>query len=447
MTDFVRRVLRPERPDWIVRSLLDVDFYKFTMGYFIWKNYRGVDVEFRLINRNKKIPLAQVVDENELRAQLDHVRTLRFRRPGSLVSTDLYYLRGMNVYGKNMFSEEYLDFLARLALSEYELTRVGDQYELVFRGPWEVVTFWETIALAIISELYYRALMRRMNAPDLEALYTLATAKLYDKLRVLKQHPAIRFADFGQRRRHSFLWQQKVVSIAREVLGAQFTGTSNTWMAFNQDLMPIGTNAHELPMVVTALATNPEEMRSAQYRILRGWQDLFGEGLRIILPDTYGSAQFLRGAPKELAGWRGFRQDSGDPIVFGNRVIGWYRDHGIDPKEKLIIFSDGLDVKQMLRISNYFTGEINFAFGWGTLFTNDFIDCHPGRGEAMPEFNVAWGELFRPFSLVCKVASANGRPAVKLSDNIEKATGDPREVRRYVDVFGHKGRVDREVVV
>ncbi len=442
MTDFAERIFRPESPDWIVRSLLDVDFYKFTMGYFIFCKHRGVDVTFRLINRNKKIPLAGVISEDELRAQLDHVRSLTLRK------TDIYYLRGMDVYGRNMFSEEYLEFLRQLRLPEYTLTRVGDQFELEFRGPWEVVTFWETIALAIISELYYRALMRRMNISDLEALYAGALSKLSEKLRIIRQFPGIKFADFGQRRRHSFLWQQKAVRMAVSGLGSQFTGTSNTWMAFNQDLVPIGTNAHELPMVATALAETPEEMRGAQYRILAEWQEPFGMGLRIILPDTYGSPQFLRGAPSWLAkDWRGFRQDSGDPIVFGNRVIGWYRKHGVDPTGKLIIFSDGLDVKAMIRISEHFKGQINVAFGWGTLFTNDFMDCHPRRDETIEEFGMTWGELFRPFSVVCKVVTANGRPCVKLSDNVEKATGEKEAVARYLEVFGAKGRVDRKVVV
>lgn len=444
MTDFVSRVLRPENPDWIIRSLLDVDFYKFTMGYFIFRHYRGVHVTFRLINRNKKIPLANVISEAELRLQLDHAQSLRFE----LEKTNRYYLRGMDVYGKNMFSEEYHDFLAGLRLPPYTLRRVGDQFELEFTGPWEVVTFWETIALAVISELYYRSLMRRMDANDLEALYAGATAKLSEKLRDIRGYPGIRFADFGQRRRHSFLWQQKAIGMAVAALGSQFTGTSNTWMAFHHNLTPIGTNAHELPMVVTALADTPEETRNAQYRILAEWQELFGEGLRIILPDTFGSAQFLRDAPPALAtDWRGLRQDSGDPIVFGNRVIGWYRKHGVDPRGKIIIFSDGLDVKSMIRISEYFKGEIGVAFGWGTLFTNDFTDCHPRRDEVSREFGMTWGELFRPFSLVCKVVRANGRPCVKLSDNIEKATGSKEEVARYVEVFGHKGRVDRDVFV
>jgi len=171
MTDFMRR-LRHQKTDYIIRSLMDVDFYKFTMSYFIHKFYPGTDVTFKLINRDATIPLAKIIPEEALREQLDHVRTLMFRR------TDLYYLRGMDVYGKNMFSEDYLTFLSELKLTDYDLRKNGDQYELTFKGPWEVVTFWETIALAIISELYYRELMKGMSETELSIMYGKATDKL-----------------------------------------------------------------------------------------------------------------------------------------------------------------------------------------------------------------------------------------------------------------------------
>jgi nicotinate phosphoribosyltransferase len=460
MTDFVSRVLRPERNDWIIRSLLDIDFYKFTMGYFIWKLHSGVRVSFRLINRNLRLPLATLIDEAELRAQLDHVRTLKFRR------TDIYYLRGMDIYGERMFSEEYLKFLENVQLPPYRLERKGDQYELTFEGPWEKVTFWETIALAIICEMLYRKLMQSMTKAELQALYGAATNKLYGKLRLLKSRPGIRFADFGQRRRHSFLWQQFAIEMAREVMGPNFTGTSNTWMAFNQDLVPIGTNAHELPMVLTALA--PDELKKmAQYDVLREWAKLYPQNaLRIVLPDTYGSAQFWRDMPKGLAKevaetWRGEREDSGNPILGSLAFVGWLKSHGIDPvrilQQKIVIPSDGLDAdapeagSSMIKIDEALDCIIPHPFGWGTNFSNGFEGCHP-RGDEMAiidnvKFDLTWGQLFRGQSLVIKVESANGNGAVKLSNNIKKATGRPEDIARYVGIFGKEGQVSQDVFV
>ncbi|MBI1957232.1 MAG: nicotinate phosphoribosyltransferase, partial [Candidatus Niyogibacteria bacterium] len=276
---------------------------------------------------------------------------------------------------------------------------------------------------------------------EMTALYARAQDRIYTKLEKLAAYPQIRFADFGQRRRHSFGWQQWVVGLAKDMLKGQFTGTSNTWMAFHYDLVPIGTNAHELPMVLTALADSDFEKRMAQYRVLEHWERMYGEGLRIFLPDTYGTEQFLSPASEALSRWRGFRQDSGDPISRGEVYIAWLEKLGVDPKDKLIIFSDGLDADRMIELHNHFSGRIKTVFGWGTLLTNDFRGCYPKN------------PLFRPFSMVCKVVAAreNGdsewRPCVKLSDNIQKATGPKDEIERYVRIFGHAGRTDEKVLV
>ncbi len=410
-----------------VQSLLDIDFYKFTMGQAIYDEYNDVEVVFKLIVRDQNIPVGRIVPEHELRQSLDHARSLMLR------PTDLYYLRGMNLYQNNMFNESYLGFLREFRLPPYVLKYDGDNIELTFRGRWCEVTMWETIALAIVSELYYRALMKGMSALELQILYGRAISKIAEKFEKLLHHPRIRFADFGQRRRHSFLWQEWVIGAATELMGKQFVGASNTWMAFHHDLSPIGTNAHEMPMVVVALAPDNEKI-TAQYEVLRAWQGTYGQGLQICLPDTYGTEQFFRNAPHWVSDWKGFRQDSGDPVTQIRRYIDWLKGRYIDPKTKLAIPSDGLDVDTMIEIDNAVGDEVGLSFGWGSLLTNDFRDCHPNP-------------LFRPFSMVCKVVEANGRPCVKLSDNIGKATGPAEEIARYVDIFGSKGRIDQEVVV
>ena len=455
MTDFVRRILRPEHNDWIIRSLLDVDFYKFTMGLFIHTFYRRVNVTFGFINRHLHIPTA-LIDEGELRAQLDHVLTLRF------MSTELSCLRGMDVYGEAMFPKDYLAFMAQLRLTPYVLTRVGTQYRLTFSGPWEAVTFWETIALSIITELLNRKLLRAMveaghaSETELKVFYARATDKLYRKLKRLKGH-SIRFADFGTRRRHSFLWQQFAVEMAFDVMGPLFTGTSNTLLALSNNLVPIGTNAHELPMVLTALAETDEEKKDAQYEVLRKWQKLFPQqALRILLPDTYGSRQFFNDMPRNLAryvanGWRGGRGDSGILTEEGKLLVDFFTKYGSDPKDKLYVPSDGLDVDPMFEVNDALSGQIGLSNGWGTGFTNDFVDCHP-RGHEYAVIGrivlqLTWNQLLAGHSFVCKVESTNGRSAVKLSNNVKKATGPKDEVERYLRIFGEEGRVTQDVVV
>jgi nicotinate phosphoribosyltransferase len=412
-----------------VRSLMDVDFYKFTMGQLIYRHFRGVEVTFSLIVRDPDISIASVVPEALLRKYLDHVRELGFTR------TDLYYLRGMDLYGLHMFSEDYIDFLRTFRLPPYKLVKQGDAYVLTFTGEWVEVSMWETIALAIISELFYRQVMRDVPTHVLENIYRRAQVRLFDKFELLKGRPSIQFADFGQRRRHSFLWQEWAIGLCRDMMGKQFTGTSNTWMAFHHDLIPIGTNAHEVPMVLTALADSSVEMKYAQYRVLELWQKMYGQGLRIFLPDTYGSEQFFATAPEWLKDWRGQRQDSGLPVIEGERYMAWLRRCGVDPSERITIFSDGLDVDSMCSIDDHFVSAHPHPFGWGSLLTNDFRDCHPESPQ------------LKPFSMVCKVVRANDRPCVKLSNNTSKATGPAQEIARYAEIFGTGGRVSQSVYV
>jgi nicotinate phosphoribosyltransferase len=413
-----------------VQSLLDIDFYKFTMGQFIQQSYPSTIVTFELINRDTDIPLARIVSETDLRAALDFARSLRFSE------NELDELRNVRTYGDSLFSEHYLSFLKEVSLPPYVLQKIGDQYRLSFTGKWAEVSLWETIALAIISELYYDSLRRDMSSRAVREMHRLAEERIEIKLRELAAHPDIRFADMGHRRRNSRLWHEYVVKRCAVMLPKQFIGTSDTLFALRHGLTPIGTNAHELPMILTALARTDQEKRVAQYTVLQEWQKLYGEPLRIFLPDTFGTEQYLKNAPAELAlGWRGFRQDSGDPMRAVRLYSEWLRSHGVDPRNKLVIFSDGLDIHDIVRLNDECRGQIQTAFGWGTLLTNDFREC--GGDE----------RLFKPFSIVCKPTWANGHPVVKLSDNVGKETGSQSEVRKYIDIFGKQIRDDRRIIV
>jgi nicotinate phosphoribosyltransferase len=259
---------------------------------------------------------------------------------------------------------------------------------------------------------------------------------MWAKTDILKTLPDINISDFGTRRRHSFLWQRWCVEALKEGIGEAFTGTSNVLLAMDNDLEALGTNAHELPMVLAALANSEEELKQSPYKVLQDWQRYYGGNLLIVLPDAFGTTSFLRDAPDWIADWTGFRPDSAPPIEAGERIIAWWREKGRDPKKKLLVFSDGLEVDTIAEAYRHFHGRVRMAFGWGTNLTNDFEGCAP----------VATDRL-NAISLVCKVTEANGRPAVKLSDNPEKATGDPAEIKRYLRIFGEKDRVKHLVKV
>ena len=293
---------------------------------------------------------------------------------------------------------------------------------------------WEIPALAVIMELRSRTVLKGLGRFELQVLYARAMTKLWEKVEQLQPITNLQLADFGTRRRHSYLWQDWCVQAMSEGLGTNFRGTSNCRIAMMREIEAIGTNAHELPMVYAALAESDEALRQAPYNVLADWQDEHDGNLRIILPDTFGTKGFLDRAPDWLAGWTGIRVDSGDPATGAETAINWWQSRGEDPRQKLVIFSDGLDVAKIIELHAQFDGRVRVSFGWGTMLTNDF--------KGLVE-----GDALAPFSLVCKAVSANGRPTVKLSDNPNKAMGPIDEIARYKRVFGVGEQERVEVVV
>lgn len=415
--------------DPIVRSLIDTDFYKLLMCQSVFRNKPDTRVTFSLINRSKHIPLADLIDEGELREQLDHIRSLSLSRGEST------WLRGNTFYGKRqMFRSDFMEWFENLSLPPYHLERKGDQYELTFEGNWPEVMLWEIPALAVLMELRGRAVLNGMGKFELKVLYARAMTRVWEKIEALRDIPNLSIADFGTRRRHSYLWQDWCVQAMQEGLGSAFTGTSNCKIAMNRELEAIGTNAHELPMVYAALAKTDAELAQAPYDVLSDWHEEHEGNLRIILPDTFGTQGFLDKAPDWLAGWTGIRVDSGEPDVAAETAIAWWKKRGEDPATKRIIFSDGLDVDKIRALHTEFSGRVNVSFGWGTLLTNDFRNLVPDNRLA-------------PFSLVCKAVEANGSPTVKLSDNPNKAMGPSEEIDRYKRVFGVGTQVAQDVIV
>ena len=445
--------------DPITRSLLDTDFYKFLMLQFIWKCFPRTRASFSLINRSTDIRLADFIDFEELREQLEQTRQRRFQK------SELIWLAGNTFYGHSgIFEPAFIEWLERdFHLSDYELSVDDGQFNLTFHGLWTETTLWEIYALTTVSELKSRASLKHLSEFELDILYARAKTRLWEKMARLRGVPGLNVSDFGTRRRHSFLWQEYVVKAMSDVLGRTFKGTSNTYLAYKHDLEAIGTNAHELPMALAAMTNSDEELKSAQYRLLELWQQTYHGELLILLPDTFGTTQFLRDAPEWVANWTGQRADSKDPFVAGDEYIAWLESRGRDPQQKLFIASDGLDVDSILGLHAYFAGSvrngsrptdfrhaadfldsrkweprrrIRFSAGWGTLLTNDFRDCNP-RGDSS----------FDPLSLVCKLNEADGRTAVKLSDNFQKALGSPADIDRYRRVFGMAGVTDIPVTV
>lgn len=401
----------------IIDSLLEPDFYKFTMAQVVAKRHPDVPVRYGFKNRTKGAALANVVPIERLREELDHVRTLRF------TEEEIDYLRRCPQLPQGLFSEEFLGRLAALRLPEVLVEKVDGDYRIETAGPWPEAIWWETMILNVVNELYYRGLMAADgivgDKAREEAFWREGSARLRDKIARLKLLPDAKIVEFGNRRRFSATWQETVLNVLMDEAPTHLVGTSNVRLAKAYGLKPSGTFAHEMYMVYSGIFRgSDEELRGSHNRVLQDWWAEYGEALAVALTDTYGSDFFFRDlSPEQARQWKFLRHDSGDPIAFGEKAIAFYQGLGIDPATKGVVYSDGLDVATIARIHERFAGRIGLLYGWGTNLTNDLG--------------------YKPLSLVMKAIEANGLPTVKLSDNPAKATGPADLVERFIRVFGH----------
>lgn len=383
-----------------------LDYYKATMSQVEFEKHPEAQVTFTLKNRGENL-LTEFVNPSELQAHLDSF--IEGWRPDEVA-----FLAGLqNQDGKAQFSEEYLNYLMDNPLPRVEIS-VDDAGDIVAHvtGNWPLVTFWETVVMSEINELYFTNKLIAEGCDPIE-LYTEGDRRLSEKIELLKSRPDIKIADFGTRRRFSYNWQKHVVERLATELPDNFVGTSNIYLAHTLGLRPIGTYAHELPMVYAGLAD--EEGRDpldGHNEMLQDWEEVYRGDLSIALTDTFTSDFFFVDFTKTQAeNWKGLRHDSGSPIEFGERVIAHYEQLGINPLEKTIVFSDGLDIQTIIELADRFQGRIQLVFGWGTTLTNDLG--------------------LKPNNIVMKATHVNGVSTVKLSDDIGKHTGDDETIDRY----------------
>jgi len=394
------------------RHLMDgLDTYKLTMGQIALANFPNEIVTFTFKNRAIEHPLTEHVDIDELRARLAQIQSKGF------TTEEITYLAGLKAQnGEARFDEAYLDFLANIELVDVDVSLNEDTNDLAISatGPWANVSLWETIVMSEVNEQYYRNMMKAEEI-DVEDVWAEGDRRLDEKIAILKARPDIKFSDFGTRRRFSAEWHEHVIGRLATELPDNFIGTSNPYFAYKYDLKPIGTYAHEMPMVYAGLADaagrNPLEGHN---EMLQDWDARYEGDLSIALTDTFTSDFFFVDFTKEQAEkWNGLRHDSGDPIAFAERSITFYENYGIDPTQKTIVFSDGLDIETIVALADHFAGRINLLFGWGTTLTNDLG--------------------FRQNNNVMKVTKVNDIDTVKLSDNVGKHTGPEEKVQQYIE--------------
>lgn len=391
------------------RRLSDgLDYYKLTMGQVALARHADAEVTFTLKNRGAH-HLAEYIETPNLQQRLEAIQQAGFS------PEEIAYMNSLEASdGTPRFNSEYIAYLEALQLPDVTIAtnpETGD-FDIHTTGPWASVSLWETVVMSELNQLYFEGRVAK-DALSLEALYNEGDRRLSEKIAILQGRPDIKIVDFGTRRRFSADWHHYVVSRLANEAPNNLIGTSNPWLAHTLGLPPIGTYAHEMPMVYAALSDAQHGAPlEGHATMMQDWHDTYNGDLSIALTDTFTSDFFFEDFGEDGARkWTGLRHDSGDPIQFGEQAIAFYERHGVDPASRTIVFSDGLDINQIVQLADYFAGKINVTFGWGTTLTNDL---------GIPANN-----------FVMKATKVNGVGTVKLSDNPGKHTGSPEDIARY----------------
>ena len=381
-------------------SILDNDFYKFTMQHAVIKLFPYAKARYAFINRGKhEFPQGF---SKKLAEAINALKNLK------LTADEKDFLLKTCPY----LDATYLDFLEgyRYNPNEVTITQNGSDLEVTIEGMWYRTILWEVPIMALICELYYQTTNQTPESDTLIADKALQKMNLYNDLK-------INIAEFGTRRRHSFHTHDLVVKTLTEQGKPGFVGTSNVYLAMKHKTKPIGTHAHEWFMFHAA----KYGYKMANRQGLDHWVDVYSGDLGIALTDTYTTDIFLQQFDKKLGKlFDGVSHDSGNPLEFADKIIHRYQQLGIDPRLKSIIFSDGLNAKKVEEITNYCRGKIGLSFGIGTDFTNDVG--------------------LKPLNIVLKMTEAlpqneDWTGVVKLSDEPMKNTGKQRDIRLAKEVL------------
>lgn len=400
----------------IIASLLDTDLYKFTMMQVVLHQFPGARVEYRFKCRNLDIDpqsgragrqLAAHV--SEIRDEIRHLCSLHFQ------DAELAYLRSMR-----FIKSDFVDFLGLFKLNEQCVTvsplPSGD-IDIVIKGPWLHTILFEIPVLAIVNEVFFR---NTQPLPDLLE----GRRRLDVKIGQLQAEGLsdLKIADYGTRRRFSKAWHEEVLRVlaARlgsgqssgemSVAGGQLAGTSNVLYAMKFGLVPLGTMAHEYLQACQALGPR---LRDSQTYAFESWAKEYRGDLGIALSDVYGMSAFLRDFdPYFCKLFDGARHDSGDPFEWGEKMLSHYSRNRVDPRTKILIFSDGLTVTRTIELYQRFKGRCQLAFGIGTHLTNDLG--------------------YEPLQIVIKMVRCNGQPVAKLSDTPSKNMCDDEKYLAYL---------------
>jgi len=375
-------------------SMLDTDLYKLTMQQAVIEKFPRETVRYDFFNRGKtKFPIG-------FGYELTNVISY-FCDQAILTEEEKSYLKTACPF----LSDMYLDFLKgyKYNSDEVKISQVDGDLLITIMGPWYRTILWEVPLMAMISELYYILSDDKcLNDRETRLEHNIQKGNIF-------RDNGLYVADYGTRRRFSYSNHNEVVRDLASVSGEYFVGTSNIHFAKMHGIKPLGTQAHEWFMFHAA----KYGYRRANEISLKNWTDVYHGALGTALSDTYTTDVFLRDFDSLYARqFDGTRQDSGDPISYLKKIVHHYMSLGIDPVNKIILFSDSLNCDKAIEIHNsvfeYGFG-IKDRYGIGTYLTNDL-------------------EGITPLNMVIKMTGIQEDgisgfvPTVKLSDDIGKHT-------------------------
>ena len=380
----------------IVISLLDTDLYKFNMNQVIFHKHTDLCGKYYFKCRNKDVVFTEEM-EKEINCQIDHLCSLRF------TEDELQYLRSVR-----FIKNDYVEFL-RLwhPLRDYVTVSRTENNELsiVVDGPLFSAMQFEIYLLEIVNEVYFRLKY------DYDRLLKSAEKRLDEKIKDFNDGVyTFSFAEFGCRRRLSREWEDTVVKrLITETKNC--VGTSNVYLAKKYNITPIDTYAHEFVQMYQGIDSIP--LAYTNHYAMNDWYDEYKGDNGTALTDTITTDLFLLDFNRAMANnYTGVRHDSADPFEWGDKIIEHYKNFGIDPKTKLLLFSDGLDFDRAQKLYDYFSPKSKVSFGIGTFCSNDTEE--------------------KALNIVIKLQYVNGRPVAKLSDTPGKAMCKDDEYLTYL---------------
>ena len=380
----------------MVQNLLDTDLYKFSTSNAYFHLYPLAEGTFTFNDRSR-----EVYDQDFLASLKGAFHELSEL---SLSEAEFEYVCSRIRY----ISANYWEWLKGFRFEEDKIECRLDEEghlkievtDLLYK-----VTLYEVPILATVAELRNRRLGVKVDGDK-------ALALLDEKI-ALANREGLTFSEFGTRRRFSSELHEAVVKRLKRDCPKYCAGTSNVWLAMKYDMVPVGTFPHEWMMFHSGVFG----YKRANYLGLEDWIKVYDGALGTALIDTFTTSSFLRTLTlKQAKLLDGFRQDSGDEKEIGDMIIARLEEFGIDPRTKLLVFSNALNFPKYSEVAAYFRGRIKVSAGIGTNLT-----CDPG----IPGYKAA--NIVMKLSRCRMSAKDPWEKVIKISDDLGKHMGDDVE--------------------